>query len=111
MNVSVKQNSIVFGPVSLSDRIRNKLNVVRRYHSGRISNGVANGVPDSIFPMLCNIVKLVVIDKCVPIASGKMYKISFGHAGSPYKLCPQPLDNLSHNIEFFKSANFTTTII
>ena len=31
-------------PINLDDKIRNKLNVVKRYHSGRISNGVAKGL-------------------------------------------------------------------
>ena len=75
--------SIVNTPTSLSDRIRNKLNTLIRYHSGTISNGVANGVPDSIFLVSCSVDMLVVIPIQMPIASGNMYKISFGHAGSP----------------------------
>ena len=31
-------------PINLSDKIRNRLNVGKRYHSGRISNGVAKGL-------------------------------------------------------------------
>lgn len=36
-------------PRNLDHKIRKKLNVVKRYHSGRISNGVAKGLASSEF--------------------------------------------------------------
>jgi len=63
MNKTPTKNSI--------DKIRKRLNVGKRYHSGRISNGVAKGVAGSTR------------DKIPFITTGNMYKISLGHAGSP----------------------------
>ena len=70
-------------PMNLSDKIRNKLNVGKRYHSGTIWNGVANGDADeltfkgSVIPNPNNEVRIP------EMTIGKMYKISLGHAGSP----------------------------
>ena len=46
-NKIVAKNSIDKIPIHFSDKIRNRWNVGKRYHSGRISNGVA-GVDESI---------------------------------------------------------------
>jgi hypothetical protein len=37
-------------PRHLSGKMRRRLNVVKKYHSGRISNGVAKGV---VFSIIC----------------------------------------------------------
>ncbi len=71
MNKTPTKNSIDKIPRHLSDKIRKRLNVGKRYHSGRISNGVAKGVAGSTR------------DKIPFITTGNMYKISLGHAGSP----------------------------
>jgi hypothetical protein len=57
--------------------------VGKRYHSGRISNGVAKGVP---FPIICKASLKAnpnIADLIPKITMGNMYKISLGHAGSP----------------------------
>lgn len=70
-------------PIHLSDKIRNKLNVGKRYHSGRISNGVAKGVAFSIIPKASWIANPNMLELIPLITMGNMYKISLGHAGSP----------------------------
>ena len=64
--------------------MRNKLNDARRYHSGTISNGVEKPFEEEI------ISKGELMDKpnikmgnALRMTTAKMYRISFGHAGSP----------------------------
>ena len=70
-------------PINLSDKIRNKLKVGKRYHSGRISEGVAKGFADELIFKGSVIVKPNIQDLIPKITIGNMYKISLGHAGSP----------------------------
>ena len=68
-------------PNNLFGNTRNKLNVGKKYHSGKISKGVLNGSAGS---PICVGAKTdnPTIQATVPnIVNGKMYKISFGHAG------------------------------
>jgi len=68
-------------PNNLFGNTRNKLNVGKKYHSGKISNGVLNGSAGSPICVGAN-TDNPTIQAIVPnIVSGKMYKISFGHAG------------------------------
>ena len=55
----------------------------QRYQSGRISNGVAKGVDDSIGVLGKWIANPNMEDLKPFITIGNMYRISFGHAGSP----------------------------
>jgi len=57
--------------------------VGKRYHSGRISNGVAKGVDESIIWFGEANANPHMMDRIPKITTGKMYKISLGHAGSP----------------------------
>src|SRR5210317_905864 len=59
-------------PSNLLGNTRNKLNVGKKYHSGKISNGVGDNTDKPT--QHANIPNIVI---------GKIYKISFGHAGSP----------------------------
>jgi len=63
------------------------------YHSGRISIGVAKGLAGSPIDWVSTIPNANEIDIVPKIQTGNMYRMSFGQAGSPYKLCPQPLEN------------------
>ena len=69
--------------MNLSDRIRNKLKVGKKYHSGSISNGVANGLACSLIFKGSWIASPNIQELIPNITIGKMYKISLGHAGSP----------------------------
>ena len=70
-------------PMNLSESIRNKLKVGKKYHSGSISIGVANGFACSLtFKGSCR-ASPNIVDVIPNITTGKMYNISFGHAGSP----------------------------
>lgn len=44
MNKTAGKENIEKIPINFDDKIRNTLNVGKRYHSGRISNGVAKGL-------------------------------------------------------------------
>ena len=69
-------------PNSFDGVILNKLKLSRRYHSGTISNGVDNPFDLYIISSGC-IRDTPNIDVITPnISTGKMYSISFGHAGS-----------------------------
>src|SRR5210317_1593717 len=70
-------------PNNLFGNTRNKLNVGKKYHSGKISNGVLNGSAGS--PICVGAITPSPIQQAnVPrIQTGKRYNKSFGHAGSP----------------------------
>ena len=70
-------------PNNLFGNTRNKLNVGKKYHSGKISNGVLNGSAGSPNCVGANTDNPTQQAKIPSIVNGKMYKISFGHAGSP----------------------------
>ena len=79
-------------PNSLDGVILNRLKLTRRYHSGTISKGVAN-------PLDVHIISrgwlkdTPNIDVTTPkMSTGNTYRISFGHAGSPYVLLDIPDD-------------------
>ncbi len=55
----------------------------KRYHSGRISNGVAKGVATADMFKGSWIANPNITDEIPKITIGNMYKISLGHAGSP----------------------------
>jgi hypothetical protein len=57
--------------------------VGKRYHSGRISNGVAKGVDESIIWKGFETANPFMSWRIPKITTGNMYKISLGHAGSP----------------------------
>jgi hypothetical protein len=62
---------------------RNKLNVGKKYHSGKISNGVANGSARSPKAEGSNTAKPIRIANVPRITTGNIYSRSFGQAGSP----------------------------
>ena len=70
-------------PNNLLGNTRNILNVGKKYHSGKISNGVAKGFAGS--PKLdgSKTAKPITHAKVPKIQTGKIYKRSFGQAGSP----------------------------
>jgi hypothetical protein len=70
-------------PNNLLGKTRNKLNVGKKYHSGKISRGVANGLAGSPNPDGSKTDKPITQANVPKITIGKMYKRSFGHAGSP----------------------------
>src|SRR5210317_248302 len=70
-------------PNNLLGNTRNKLNVGKKYHSGKISNGVLNGSAGSPIGVGDKIDKPTQHANIPNIVRGKIYKISFGHAGSP----------------------------
>ena len=55
----------------------------KRYHSGRISNGVAKGFALVLMFKGLRIANPQIADLIPKITIGNMYKISLGHAGSP----------------------------
>ena len=70
-------------PNNLFGKIRNKLKVGKKYHSGKISNGVLNGSAGSPNGVGDNTDKPTQHANMPNIVGGKIYKISFGHADSP----------------------------
>ena len=72
--------------MNLDGKMRNRLKVGKKYHSGRISNGVAKGF--ALIPKLTgDTVDNPAIQEHTPrITIGNMYRMSLGHAGSPYRL-------------------------
>ena len=70
-------------PSNLFGIIRNKLNVGKKYHSGKISNGVANGSAGSPNGVGSKTARPMQHEIVAKIQIGKMYSRSFGHAGSP----------------------------
>lgn len=75
--------AIASTPNSLFGNTRNKLKVGKKYHSGKISKGVLNGSAGSPNCVGANTAKPITQLKIPKIQTGKIYKISFGHAGSP----------------------------
>ena len=74
-------DAIANTPNNLLGKTRNKLNVGKKYHSGKISKGVLNGSAGS--PSCVGAITPKPIQQAnVPkIHTGKTYKRSFGHAG------------------------------
>ena len=70
-------------PNNLLGKTRNKLKVGKKYHSGKISNGVLKGSAGSPICVGAKTAKPVQHAKIPNIVKGKIYRISFGHAGSP----------------------------
>ena len=70
-------------PINLSDNIRNKLNVGKKYQSGRISMGVAKAFARATRFKGSRTARPNTEDTTPKITTGNMYNISFGHAGSP----------------------------
>ena len=68
-------------PNNLLGNTRNKLNVGKKYHSGKISNGVLNGSAGSPICVGANVARPTQQAKIPNIVSGKIYKRSFGQAG------------------------------
>jgi hypothetical protein len=69
-------------PSSLLGITRSKLNVGKKYHSGKISSGVAKGSafsPNGVGSRTPKPIQQEIVPK---IQTGKMYSKSFGHAGS-----------------------------
>ena len=70
-------------PRSLFGITRSALKVGKKYHSGRISSGVANGSagsPSRVGSMTARPAQHAMVPR---ITTGKMSSKSFGHAGSP----------------------------
>ena len=68
-------------PNNLLGNTRNKLNVGKKYHSGRISNGVLNGSAGSPNGVGDNTANPAIHENKPNIVRGKIYKRSFGQAG------------------------------
>src|SRR5210317_777033 len=62
---------------------RNNLKVGKKYHSGKISKGVLNGSAGSPICVGAKTDRPTQQANIPNIVNGKIYKISFGHAGSP----------------------------
>ena len=69
-------------PNNLFGNTRNKLNVGKKYHSGKISSGVANGFAGSPKPDGSKTERPITLANVPKITTGKMYKRSLGQAGS-----------------------------
>ena len=70
-------------PNNLFGMTLNALKVGKKYHYGKISNGVANGSagsPNAVGSITAKEMDNAMVPK---ITTGKMYNKSFGHAGSP----------------------------
>lgn len=63
--------------------MRNKLNDAKRYHSGSICNGVEKPFEQDIISKGDLMDKPNIWVGHFRMTTAKMYKISFGHAGSP----------------------------
>ena len=70
-------------PNNLFGKTRNKLNVGKKYHSGKISNGVLNGSAGSPICVGAITPKPIQHANVPKIQIGNTYNKSFGHAGSP----------------------------
>jgi len=70
-------------PNNLFGNTLHKLKVGKKYHSGKISNGVAKGSAFSPKDDGSKTDKPITKAKVPKITTGKIYKRSLGHAGSP----------------------------
>lgn len=68
-------------PNNLFGNTRNKLNVGKKYHSGKISNGVLNGSAGSPNCVGANTDSPTTQVNIPNIVTGNTYNRSFGHAG------------------------------
>ena len=75
--------AIASTPNNLLGKTRNKLKVGKKYHSGKISKGVANGFAFSPIADGCITANPITIAKVPKIHTGNMYSKSLGQAGSP----------------------------
>ena len=76
-------DAIEITPMILDGNTLSRSKVARKYHSGKISRGVANGFAFSAIEYGCPTERPSVIATDSNITTGKMYRMSFGHAGSP----------------------------
>ena len=91
LTFSIMHKQIIIGtkitisltPIPLEVTIRNKLKHSRRYHSGRISNGVEKAFEQDIISKGQAIDKPNISTPKPYIRTANMYTISFGHAASP----------------------------
>ena len=70
-------------PMHFSDKMRNRLKMGKRYHSGKISKGVEKALAWSSISKPSWVARPAMLALMPKITIGKMYKISLGHAGSP----------------------------
>ena len=89
-------------PKSFEGRTLRILNVNRKYHSGSISISVEKGLEGSNIEYRSAQDKPMGTISAPNITIGNTNRISLGQAGSPYKLCPRPLDKLKQIETFFK---------
>lgn len=70
-------------PMIFEGRTLNRSKLAKKYHSGKISSGVAKGFAFSatLYGWPTDRPNVMAIDS--KITTGNMYKISFGQAGSP----------------------------
>ena len=85
---------MLYTPTSLFGMTRSRLKVGNKCHSGSITEGVADRLAASPRPRGSQTAKPSISWNTPKITIGKMYKMSFGHAGSAYVLWPMPFDNL-----------------
>ena len=79
-------------PITFHWMIRRRLKLGRKYHSGTISRGVENALELYIVSKGCSRDIPNIIAITPNINTGNMYKMSLGHAGSPYLLLDIPPD-------------------
>ena len=79
-------------PITFHWMIRRRLKLGRKYHSGTISRGVENALELYIISKGCSRDTPNIIAITPNINTGNMYKMSLGHAGSPYLLLDMPPD-------------------
>ena len=79
-------DAIEITPMIFEGRTLSRSKLARKYHSGKISRGVAKGFAFSamLYGWPTDRPNVIAIES--RITTGKMYRISFGHAGSPYRL-------------------------
>ena len=70
-------------PINFIGITLNKLKVGKKYHSGKISNGVANGFAASPNPIGSSTASPTLHAIVPSITTGNIYNKSLGHAGSP----------------------------
>lgn len=77
------KDAIEITPMIFEGKTLRRSKLAKKYHSGRISNGVAKGFAFSamLYGWPTDRPSVIAIES--KITTGKMYKISFGHAGSP----------------------------